>query len=663
MLNEKFSPLFKEIYISRVKIKNRIAMAPMSIVGLSSVREYVSQRIIDYYVRRAKGNVGLIITGLLKVENKIDRLLIEPIISQRTLAPLAELAEAVHIYGSKIFVQLSAGFGKVNPDVVHDSTIIPVSSSALPAFFDHSVTTRALTITEIEKIVDAFGPAARILKEAGIDGIELHGHEGYLFDQFTTALWNKRTDKYGGDLRGRLTLPLEVLKKIKETAGKDYPVIYRFGIKHYIKDVWQGALKGEAFTELGQDIEEGQEMAKLLEQAGFDALHVDAGAYESWYWAHPPIYQCHGCMTDMAGYAKQVVKKVPVITVGRMEIPELAVKVLKEGKADIVALGRGLLADPDWPKKIQEDKVDQIRPCIGCHDGCMGRIIRAKPLCCAVNPQVGRERILAISYAQKKKKITIAGGGISGMEAARIVVSRGHQVNLYERRNELGGHLIEGGVPDFKEDIRNLLSWYKRELKDKDVSVHLGVEVDKTLVDSEKPDTVILATGSSSIVPDIPGINNKNVFTAIDLLKKPKISGEKFVIMGGGLVGTESALWLAKKGKQVTIIERLTEIVSDVFPANRSMLIDLLDKYQVKIMLNASISEITSEGVTKINQDYHTEFIPCDYTIVSVGLKSEDKLYSALQNDYSELYKIGDCNKPGLIMNAIWDGYYIGCSI
>lgn len=662
-MDKKLSALFKEINIGKITLKNRIAMAPMGIVGLSNDLEGLSQRVIDYYIERAKGNVGLIITGLLKVENKIDHLPVEPVITQKTLASLAELAEAVHAYGSKIFVQLSAGFGRVNPAIEKDSTIVPVSASALPAYFNSSVTTKALTIEEIETIIEAFGNASIILREACIDGIELHGHEGYLFDQFTTALWNKRIDKYGGNLKERLTFTIEILNKIKEKAGKDYPVIYRYGIKHYIKRPWEGALKGETFIEQGRDIKEGLELTKLLEEAGFDALHVDAGSYDSWYWAHPPIYQDHGCMTDMAAYAKEVVKSIPIITVGRMEIPELAAQIIQEGKADIVALGRGLLAEPYWPKKIQENQIDHIRPCIGCHDGCMERIMRSKPLCCAVNPQVGRERIMLISKTEKPKKIAVIGGGVSGMEAARILNLRGHHVLLFEQSNALGGHLVEGSIPDFKIDIQRLLNWYKLELSENNIDVHLNTEVNKKLIDSHQPEVVIIATGSSHIIPTIPGIEGENVITAVDLLNSSSVEGETFVIMGGGLIGAETALWLSKKKKKVIIIEKLPEIVNNVFPANRNMLIDLLHYYKVKAIVNSGVSEITSKGATVINQDYHTEFIACDKIVLAIGLIPEDTVYKLLKNDYSELYKIGDCNKPGLILNAIWDAFQIGISV
>ena len=357
-----YPKLFEPISIGKVNIRNRIAMAPMGIVGLTNPDGNPGQRAIDYYIERARGGTGLIITGLFQVHNETGRGggWMHGI-SQASPGPFGELCEAVHALGTKIFVQLTAGFGRVAP--LRMANDRPVSASAIPHYQEPSVTCRALETGEVEEIVAAFGNAAEILAVAGVDGIELHGHEGYLFDQFTTAIWNKRTDKYGGNLKGRLTLPIEVLKIIKERAGTDFPVQYRFGLKHYMKGFNSGALPGESYKEAGRDIAEGLEMARLLEAAGFDALHVDAGCYDSWYWAHPPVYQEHGCMVDMAARVKEVVK-IPVIAVGRLEVPELAEKVIAAGKADMVALGRGLLADPYWPVKASEGRAEDIRPCI-----------------------------------------------------------------------------------------------------------------------------------------------------------------------------------------------------------------------------------------------------------------------------------------------------------
>jgi 2-enoate reductase len=386
--------LFKSINLGGVEIKYRIAMAPMGIGVLTNIDGSLGPRAIDYYIERIRGGVGLIITTLYKTENEIDPLQRGfPVVTYTALGPFAELAEAAHAFGTKIFVQLTAGFGRVaHPRILRNK---PVSASAIANYWDPTITCRELTTEEVENLIKAFGPAAEILAESGIDGIELHGHEGYLFDQFTTALWNHRTDKYGGDLAGRLTFPIEVLREIKRKVGQDFPVQYRFGLKHYIKGSHDGALPGEEYVEAGRNVQEGLQMAKMLEEAGFDALHVDAGCYDSWYWAHPPGYQKHGCMIDMATEVKKAVK-VPVVAVGKLEIPELAGKVIAEGKADLVAIGRGFLSEPFWVKKIAEGRQKHIRPCIGCHLGCIGRLMQGKPLSCAVNPAAGRERAYAL---------------------------------------------------------------------------------------------------------------------------------------------------------------------------------------------------------------------------------------------------------------------------
>src|SRR5512136_254777 len=348
----KFNRLFESVKIGEVEIKNRIAMAPMGIVGLLNLDGSPGPRAIDYYLERAKGGVGLIITSLFKVENEVESFqAVLPFVSRHALGPFSELTEAVHSLGARIFVQLTAGLGRVAPLLKLKDQ--PVSASAIPLYWNPRRTCRELKIEEVEQIVKAFGDAAEILVAAGVDGVELHGHEGYLFDQFTTALWNKRRDKYGGDLEGRLRLPFEVLKEIRGRVGSSFVVQYRFGLKHYVKALNSGALPGEQFIEAGRNVEEGLQMAKMLEAAGFDSLHVDAGCYDSWYWAHPPVYQEPGFMVDMAAAVKKVVK-IPVMAVGKLSTPEVAERVIAEGKADLIAMAKGLLADAHWAKKVEE---------------------------------------------------------------------------------------------------------------------------------------------------------------------------------------------------------------------------------------------------------------------------------------------------------------------
>jgi 2-enoate reductase len=670
MVSKIFSKLFEPVQIGKVRIKNRIAMAPMGILNPPMVNPDGSptQRTVDYYVERAKGGVGLIITGAHKVENEIDvvRLGFAPMISPAMRSPYGEMSEAVHSLGAKIFIQLTPGVGRVLMPRHVDPTgrSKPVSASPISNCWDPAVICRELATEEVERIVKAVGDAAEIVKAAEIDGIELHGHEGYLLDQFATAIWNKRTDKYGGHLKGRLTFPIEILKEIKARVGKDFPVVYRFALKHYIKALRAGALPGEDYTEAGRDVEEGLEMAKLLEEAGFDALHVDAGCYDSWYWAHPPIYQEHGCMVDMAEKVKKIVK-IPVMAVGRLDIPELAEKVVEEGKADIIVIGRGLLADPYWPTKVQEGRIEDIRPCIGCHDGNQ-RMLQGKPLSCAVNPACGRERLYGLKTAEEARTVLVAGGGVAGMEAARVAAIRGHKVTLYEKGKALGGHLREASVPDFKKDLGRLNEWYKVHLSKLEVEVKLETEVTTDIVERENPDVVLVTTGSKPIIPDIPGIEKPNVVTCIDLLLSKREAGEFVVVLGAGLIGCETALWLAKQGRRITIVEMLPEPLitpPPLFNANKLMLLDLLALNKVKIEVNTTVQDIADDGIIAVNKDLKHNMTQADTVVLAVGLEPDDQLYKSLIGKVANLYALGDCQEPRRIMGAIWDGYEVARSI
>ncbi len=661
--------LFEPFKIGQLEIKNRIVMAPMGAFRLVDNECCFNQRAIDYYVERAKGGVGLIITSVTKVENELDKIKtgIIPIVSinpERFALTAAEMTERCHAYGAKIFLQLSLGFGRSGAPALLDAP--PVSASAIPNYWDPTISCRELTTKEVEWLVKKTAEAAALAKHAGFDGVEIHAvHEGYLLDQFTLSIFNRRTDKYGGDLRGRLTLPCEIVKEIKKVAGQDYPVILRYSVKSCIKDWREGGLPGEEYEEKGRDIAEGLEAAKILQEAGYDAFDADAGSYDAWYWAHPPVYLEHGCYLELAEELKKVVT-VPVIVAGKMDIPELAEKALQNKQADMISLGRGLLTDPYWPKKVMAGKEESIRPCIGCHLGCLGRGFEGRPLSCAVNPEAGRESFYKIRPAAVSKNVLIVGGGPGGMEAARVAALRGHNVTLYESRDQLGGNFIAAAVPDFKYDDKRLIEWYKNEMKELKIDVHLNTTVDEWLIAEKNPDVVIIATGSKEKKLDVPGIDHPKVATAVELLYGLKSAGQKVLMIGGGLVGCETALYLAKQGKSVTIVETMNELMSTGHPVphmNRAMLIDLLKYHKVKVITNHALLEVTDDGAVIIDKNFQRQSVPADTVAIAVGFESNRELYDKLRGKIVDLYVIGDALQASNVMHAIWSAYEVALNI
>ncbi len=664
-MTKKYSSLFKPLKIGNLEIKNRIGMAPMAPSGMITPDNCFNQRAADYYVERARGGAGLIITGGMEVENEIEQTKIG-LFQNTSTNPMAfalsstEMCERVHAYGSKIFLQITMGFGRSLFLSVVDSH--PVAPSAIPHFWDPTITCRELTTEEVEYMVKKMGEAAKTAKDGGYDGVEVHAmHEGYLIDQFTIALFNKRTDKYGGDLRGRLTLPIEILQEIKAQCGQDFPVILRFGIKSCIKEVGQGGLPGEDYVELGRDVEEGLEAARILAEAGYDGLNADLGSYEALYWAHPPGYCEHGLYLPEVQKLKEVVD-IPILMAGRMDVPDLAAEVLDEEKVDMVLIGRGLLADPDWPNKVRSGKTDKIRPCVGCHDGCMGRLESGKTVSCAVNPVCGREEEYRLYPVLKPKDVMVVGGGIAGMEVARIAATRGHKVSLYEKNDALGGHIIEASVPEFKKDERDLLKWYEQELKENGVEINLKTEVTTELVEKLNPDEVVVASGAGDkILPTCAG--RQNVLTATNALMNPDKIGEKVVIIGGGLVGCEVAVWLAQEhDKKSTIVEMMDELLSMVFVshANDMMLKDMIKFYGIDVRTNTSLLEVNDKGVETINNKFRKESIEADTVILAIGYTPDQKLYKELQEIHPKVQLVGDSRKVQNIMYAIWDAYEIG---
>lgn len=659
----KYKNLFTPIKIGNCEIKNRFAMAPMGPLGLADAEGGFNQRGIDYYTERAKGGTGLIITGVTFSDCEVETQSM-PNCPNSTYNPVhfvrtsREMTERVHAYGSKIFLMMSAGFGRVTIPT-NLGEFPPVAPSEIPHRWLDKMC-RPLTKEEIKSIVKSFGDGAYNAKRAGFDGVEIHAvHEGYLLDQFAISMFNLRNDEYGGSLENRLRFAKEVVEEIKQRCGKDFPVALRFSVKSMIKDWREGALPGEEFEEKGRDIQEGLEAAKLLVEYGYDALDIDVGTYDAWWWNHPPMYQEKGLFREYCRMVKEVVD-VPVLCAGRMDVPEMAQEAVETGACDIVSLGRPLLADPDYVNKLRSNRYDEVRPCISCQEGCMGRIQEYSMINCAVNPQAARERAMHYEPILKEKKVLIVGGGVAGCEAARVLAVRGHKPVLFEKGDKLGGNLIPGGAPDFKEDDIALAKWYTRQLEILGVEVNLNTEVSAKDILESNYDTVIIATGSK---PKIFALgDDSRVYTAADVLLEKENPGDATAVIGGGLVGCETALWLAQQGKKVTLIEALDSLLAINGPlchANKDMLEKLVPYNGVDVVTGAKVTSFKDGKLTYETSEGDFKKIDCDSVVLAIGYKEENDLYHQLEFEVPEIYLLGDAKKVSNIMYGIWDAFEV----
>lgn len=654
--------LFTPLSIGKVSIKNRFAMAPMGPLGLGDEQGGFNQRGIDYYTARARGGTGLIITGVTFVDNTIEEHGM-PNCPNSTYNPVQfvrtsrEMTERVHAYNARIFLQMSGGFGRVT---------IPTNLGEFPPVAPSPIqhrwldkTCRALTVDEIHELVRDFGEGAYNAKRAGFDGVQIHAvHEGYLIDQFAISLFNQRTDEYGGSLENRLRFAREIVEEIKRRCGQDFPVMLRYSPKSFIKALREGALPGEEFEEKGRDLPEGVEAAKLLVSYGYDALDVDVGSYDAWWWSHPPMYQKKGLYMPYAKLVKENVD-VPVLCAGRMDDPDMAEGAVNDGVCDIISLGRPLLADPDYVNKLRRGERKCIRPCISCQEGCMGRIQEYSMVNCAVNPQAARERVTAYNPVLKAKHVLVIGGGVAGCEAARVLAERGHKPEIMERSDHLGGNLLAAGAPSFKEDDIALVRWYENEMQRLNVTVHFNAPVDPASKLYDEYDAVIVATGATP--KKFPLGENAPVYTATDALLGKTPIGERVTVVGGGLVGCETALWLAQEGKHVTIVEALDRLMAVNKPlchANSEMLERLLPFHGVETLVSSSVQKYEN-GKLLVKTPQGEQQLDCDTVILSVGFREDRGVFDAWENSAKEIYLLGDAKKVANIMYAVWDAFEV----
>ena len=654
--------LFTPLSIGKVSIKNRFAMAPMGPLGLGDEQGGFNQRGIDYYTARARGGTGLIITGVTFVDNTIEEHGM-PNCPNSTYNPVQfvrtarEMTERVHAYNARIFLQMSGGFGRVT---------IPTNLGEFPPVAPSPIqhrwldkTCRGLTVDEIHELVRDFGEGAYNAKRAGFDGVQIHAvHEGYLIDQFAISLFNQRTDEYGGSLENRLRFAREIVEEIKRRCGQDFPVMLRYSPKSFIKALREGALPGEEFEEKGRDLPEGVEAAKLLVSYGYDALDVDVGSYDAWWWSHPPMYQKKGLYMPYAKLVKENVN-VPVLCAGRMDDPDMAEGAVMDGVCDIISLGRPLLADPDYVNKLRRGERKCIRPCISCQEGCMGRIQEYSMVNCAVNPQAARERVTAYNPVLKAKHVLVIGGGVAGCEAARVLAERGHKPEIMERSDYLGGNLLAAGAPSFKEDDIALVRWYENEMQRLNVPVHFNAPVDPASKLYDEYDAVIVATGATP--KKFPLGENAPVYTATDALLGKTPIGERVTVVGGGLVGCETALWLAQEGKPVPIVEALDRLMAVNKPlchANSEMLERLLPFHGVETLVSSSVQKYEN-GKLLVKTPQGEQQLDCDTVILSVGFREDRGVFDAWENSAKEIYLLGDAKKVANIMYAVWDAFEV----
>jgi len=637
--------LFEPGNIGAMQVKNRIVMAPMGVGAMAEADANWTEKVREFYIARARGGVGLITTALVFVSLKLEPVAKTSLnlYSDSHLDSLHRMVEEVHKYGTKVSVQLTPGFGRVVAVSRQQPGTPPISASATPCYFNPDTVTRALSTEEVQELVQACGTAAKRCQMAGVDAIELHGHEGYLLDQFMSGIWNQRTDKYGGDRAKRLTFVREAIAAIRREVGQDFPVIYRYAIDHYLEG--------------GRTPDESIWIARQLESMGFDALHVDAGCYETSWWPHPPTYQPPGCMLDIAERVKPAVK-IPIIAVGKLHYPALAERALQEGKADFIAIGRGLLADPDWPSKVMEGRFEDIRPCIGDHEGCFQRLLSGEATSCTVNPACGHEKEWELTPVKSKKKtLLVIGGGPAGMEAARVAAIRGIEVILWERTDRLGGNLWPASVPDFKRDLRDLLQYQVTQIQKLPVKIELGKEGTAESILKSGAEAVILATGAIPQELNIIGTSKVDVITASDLLlAKGKVS-KSVLVIGGGLIGCETAVYLAQNGCQVTVIEQLPDVLTGVLFPNRDMLLKMMADNNVQVLTSTWPVRVSAGGVL-VKHNKEDRLLPARSIVIATGMRPCKELHKTLDGKITELHAIGDCVEPGGILDAIWQAFH-----
>ena len=680
-MDEKYSALFTPWKIGNVEIKNRIVQCSMGGTSLFGWLEpcHFDKEAANFLLNRAQDGVGLVLPGMQCVRDTMGRRWLWQ--NKKMFKELADYMVEYHKTGSKLFIQLAAGFGRsmavapwmvtLNNNKVLGALAKPVidvsyccaSASATPNRWQEDMLSRPMTVEEIHEMVDAFGKTAKLLREAGVDGVEIHAvHEGYLLDQFTIANWNHRTDEYGVSFENRFRFPVEIVQSIKRQAGADFPVSLRYSVVSKTKAWGKGAMPYETdFEEFGRDMAESEKAIKYLGDAGYDMFNCDNGTYDAWYWAHPPQYMPDNCNLEYVEHIKKFTDK-PVACAGRMD-PVKAAEEIAAGRLDAVAIARQNLVDPEWIHKILEGRQDEIKPCIRCHNGCFN-FAKFKGTAniqstqdslhlgrCALNPTTMQHNKYKIVPTKNPKKVAIIGGGIGGMECALVLKQRGHTPVIFEKTGELGGLFLTASAMSFKENDKELIRWYLNEVAKEGIDVRLNTEV-TDLGTLRGFDEIIVASGSiPRTMPSIPGFEKTLTFT--ELLKDKKEVGDKVLFIGGGQSSCEAAYDLVLQGKHPIIVEYANDLVAAQATclANTSFLRDAMEYHKVPTYLESTVTEITDTGCTVKNvKTGESTFVACDNVVNGVGFIPTP----VGGKDNKQVHRVGDCVAIGNLRTVIW---------
>lgn len=684
-MEQRLEPLFTPWKIGKCEIKNRIVLTSMggtNLLGWMEVNHF-DKAGAKFIMEVAKNNCGLVLPGCQPVYNPMFGQWLHK--KKKMYKDLAAWMPEFHKTGAKLFVQLTAGFGRsftissmmeglytnkalrVISKPFMDLDKITAAPSPSPNRWSDKVPSREMSVEEIKEFIEAFGKTAKLLKDAGVDGVEIHAvHEGYLLDQFTLKYVNKRTDEYGGSIENRYRFAAEIVKEIKKVCGDDFPVSLRYSVESKTKGFRQGALPGEDYVEAGRDMAESEIAVKFLQDAGYDMLNCDNGTYDAWYWAHPPVYMPENCNLEDVAHIKKFVD-IPVVCAGRMDA-YAAADAVADGRIDGAGFARPFLADQEWVTKLINDKKEDIRPCILCHNGCFNMchyegVPNDQELSdslhlarCAVNAETMQWNKHKIIPAKSPKNVHIIGGGIGGMEAARVLKLRGHNPIIHEKSDKLGGTFIAASAESYKGKLRDLLVWYKKQIADLQIEVHLNDYIDDIGRFAGAP--VIVATGSQPrVLKNIPG--NEKMIEACEYLTGTDV-GETVAVIGGGLTGCEIAYELALQGKKPVIVEMKNDLIAQtgVCLANSSYLREWFALHKVPVYLNTALKTVGDKSITCTEKDGTEIEIPCDSVISSAGYIS-----NPLAGPGKNVYLVGDCNQVGNLRSVVWRAYEVAMKI